>query len=246
MHSPLYHITSVRHHLLVVLATVFAVFTLPMPSSAALPGESSPYDIEIVKRADGTKDALWSKLKRWVALNFDNYKDVVDFEDPEAGTMVIKWNSSVTSPISFFQTSVSGIYLIDVKDGKYRFRVIQPKMFVTFQNPDNVNDLNDEAISNANADLKFVNGIASSYFNGSSMWPLNDTFNEISAVCLDMLSKTPEFKSDRDKEKGRRSGEWLTADRRWRLFHNVTAAYRDINDKMSRSLNQFMIQDDDF
>lgn len=246
MTIPKYHITSVRQYLIILLATLFAVSVLPTKSPAILPGESSPYDIEIVKRADGTKAELWSKLKRWVALNFDNYKDVTDLEDPEAGTMVIKWNSSVKSPISFFQTSVSGVYLIDVKDGKYRFRVIQPKMYVTFQNPDNVNDLSDEAISNVNADLKFVNGIASSYFNGSSMWPLNDTFNEISASCLDLLSKTPEYKSDRDKEKGRVSGEWLSADRRWRLFHNVTTAYREINDKMSHSLNQFMIQDDDF
>ena len=201
-------------------------------------------DYEVIENVAGSKSKLFSELRRWAALTFES-SDMVDLADPEIGTMVIKWNIPVKQPSQYITMTLTGMYVIDVRDGKYRFRTMRPKLYIE---PIQVIDdtFSPAEIARAQSDISFAATVAQNYFNGSREWPMGADFRKLNADITEELSQIPQYKNDKDREKAKTSPEWLEAERRWRMVNNPLKTYDSLNASMSSSLKNAMNRKDDF
>jgi len=83
----------------------------------------TPFVIEKIDSAKGTKDELFVKANVWVAKTFVNAKDVIQMHDKEAGKIVVKGliNTKNFSFVIEYNYYSSFLMTIDVKDNKYRY-----------------------------------------------------------------------------------------------------------------------------
>jgi hypothetical protein len=63
------------------------------------------------------KEALYKNAQTWIAKTFGDYKSVIQFEDKEAGRLILKGNSDL---ITLYHPKFRYVITIDVKDAKYR------------------------------------------------------------------------------------------------------------------------------
>ena len=105
---------------MILLAALFAA--LPFAATA-----QTDLTVETVRESPLSKDDMWHNLRRWVSLTFDR-SDVIDMEDADRGTMIVKWACPVKVASEFIDPVVSATYQIDVRDGKYRVRCLAPKV----------------------------------------------------------------------------------------------------------------------
>jgi hypothetical protein len=74
---------------------------------------------EVVQADSSTKDALFTKVKEWIALSYRSMDAVMQLEDKETGKMIVKGNMVTTM---FMQKAWLGHTLIfDFKNGKFRY-----------------------------------------------------------------------------------------------------------------------------
>jgi len=108
-----------------IYGTIFAQ-NIPFPVD-----ENNEIKISKVVDVDLTKESLFSNCRDWIAKTFGDYKKVLQFEDKDAGKVIIKGVSNVKYKI---QTSFLGIDLsnseqirytitIECKDSKYRYTI---------------------------------------------------------------------------------------------------------------------------
>lgn len=192
-----------------------------------------------------SKKELWYNLRKWVSLTFDS-SDVIDMEDPDHGTMIIKWSCGVKQTSEFINSSVSGILQIDVRDGKYRIRSINPRVALQFKKPSSVEMLNDESISIANDDIRLISSIANKFYDGQLEWDINDDYRKIVAAYLEHASDIRQYKSERDRERNRVNKEWISAQRDWSILNDVLKGYETLNKTMTGSLSQALSLVDGF
>jgi len=79
---------------------------------------------EDVVECDLPKKVIFDNLKLWVAYSFKSAQDVIQFEDYEAGRLIIKGNfkESVTMGIAARTVTSYFTLQLDVRDKKYRCR----------------------------------------------------------------------------------------------------------------------------
>ncbi len=69
------------------------------------------------------KNKLYANAKDWVARTFGDYKEVIQFEDPNEGKLIMKGISNVSSKPNGSKEDISYTITIDCKDKKYRYRI---------------------------------------------------------------------------------------------------------------------------
>lgn len=192
-----------------------------------------------------SKDDQWHNLRRWVSLTFDR-SNVIDMEDSQRGTMVIKWSCPVVSPSEFVSASVMMTYVIDVRDGKYRIQRINPRVSFQITRPDFADFYDSSQSSMAAADIKLINDLSHRFFEGSTEWPVNERYEEIASAYLDATSDTSQYRNERDQEKGRISDEWRRAQRNWSIVGKPLVTLKQLDAAMIASLSKALSINDDF
>jgi hypothetical protein len=86
-------------------------YMLPVNAETGQVSYSSVQDVK------NDKLALFKNAQTWVATTFGDYKSVVQFEDKEAGKLILKGQSPLKS---ILQDRIRFKVAIDVKDNKYR------------------------------------------------------------------------------------------------------------------------------
>lgn len=82
--------------------------------------EAHKIKYEIIENSDLNKQALYKNAQTWIAIQFGNYKSVVQFEDKEAGRIICKGSLLAESAL---ETTLSFTLSVDVKDKKYRVAI---------------------------------------------------------------------------------------------------------------------------
>lgn len=97
---------------------------------------------------DMSKDKIYTSAKQWVAKNFVSAQDVIQFDDKEAGTLIVKGNidypcSNVWSCSHYDLTGevVKFTMKVDVKDQKIRVGI--DDVFVHHYSPTLHRDVNE-------------------------------------------------------------------------------------------------------
>lgn len=209
---------------------------LPFAASA-----QSDKVVEIVRESPLSKDDMWHNLRRWVSLTFDR-SDVIDMEDAGRGTMIVKWACPVKAASEFIDPVVSATYQIDVREGRYRVRCLAPKISFRIVRPVGF----DEYTPLNSADINLITGLAQRFYGGSLDWPVDETYDNILNAYVEYLDGTPKYRSDRDREKGKVSDEWKTAEHNWKVLHDVREGLDNLNASMLESLNKSLTANDDF
>lgn len=223
-----------KTRLIILMTALFAA----MPLAAASEQDQS---VETIRESPLSKDDMWHNLRRWVSLTFDR-SDVIDMEDAGRGTMIVKWACPVKIASEFIDPVVSATYQIDVREGKYRVRCLAPKISFRIVRPSGFDDytpLN-------SADINLITGLAQRFYGGSLDWPVDETYDDILNAYVEYLDATPKYRSDRDREKGKPSDEWKTAEHNWKVLHDAKAGLDSLNASMLESLNKSMTVNDDF
>ncbi len=223
-----------KTRLIILMTALFAA----MPLAAASEQDQS---VETIRESPLSKDDMWHNLRRWVSLTFDR-SDVIDIEDAGRGTMIVKWACPVKIASEFIDPVVSATYQIDVREGKYRVRCLAPKISFRIVRPSGFDDytpLN-------SADINLITGLAQRFYGGSLDWPVDETYDNILNAYVEYLDATPKYRSDRDREKGKPSDEWKTAEHNWKVLHDAKAGLDSLNASMLESLNKSMTVNDDF
>lgn len=70
-----------------------------------------------IEEVNKSKEILFKNAQTWVAKSFGDYKSVLQFEDKEAGKLIVKGIADVTSDKN---PKIKFTVEIDVKDSKYR------------------------------------------------------------------------------------------------------------------------------
>lgn len=227
-----------------LILAIIIMMAANMPMAAQMHSDTGNV-AEVVANTSLSKSDQWHNLKRWVALTFDK-SDVIDMEDAERGTMVIKWSYPVTLDSDFISAAVVATYLVDVRDGKYRLRKISPRVNFQFIRPAGIEGYDSEMIERANSDIRLLNGLAKKFYGGSFEWPVDEAYDEIVAAYLEYLDSTEKYRSDRDRERNKVSDEWRGAEHSWQLLNAVRRTYREIDASMTASLDSALRQNDDF
>lgn len=219
---------------MILLAALFAA--LPFAATA-----QTDLTVETVRESPLSKDDMWHNLRLWVSLTFDR-SDVIDMEDADRGTMIVKWACPVKVASEFIDPVVSATYQIDVRDGKYRVRCLAPKVSFRIVRPAGF----DEYMPLNSADINLITGLAQRFYGGSLDWPFGETYDNILNAYVEFLDGTTKYRSDRDREKGKVSDEWKTAEHNWKLLHDVKGGLDNLNATMLESLNKSLTANDDF
>ena len=217
---------------------------LAFDSSAQLPSTESLSE-SIVINTPLSKDDQWHNLKKWVSLTFDN-SSVIDMQDEQRGTMIIKWSCPVKLESDFVNANVISTYVIDVRDGKYRLQRINPRISFYFNRSDIYDTLDPERAEQGTSDIRLINGIASRVYDGSFEWTADARYDELVDGTRELLGTTPQYKSDRDKDRGKISDEWKRAERNWKLLRSPLVTLKKIDASMVESLNKALKENDDF
>lgn len=87
-------------------------------TEAPITGSSTYTQVVEVKNS---KDALFKNAQSWIAKTFGDYKSVIQFEDKEAGRLILK---GVTDGVNNIMTkSFRYVITIDTKDNRYRCQI---------------------------------------------------------------------------------------------------------------------------
>lgn len=202
-------------------------------------------EAEHIGRTDLSQKDQWHNLRRWVSLTFDR-SNVIDMEDAERGTMVIKWSSPVALPSEYVSASVQMTYLIDVRDNKYRLRRINPSVSYQFMRPDIYDSFDTDRAAAGSADIQLINNLAKNSFGGVYDWPVDEKYEQLVIDFLSTASATPQYRNDRDRERGKISDEWRRAEHSWKLVAKPLLTIRQLDQTMSASLDQALKTNDDF
>ena len=129
--------------------------------------DATPASETLISSTTLSKQDQWHNLRRWVALTFDN-SNVIDMEDPERGTMVIKWSCPIKLDSECIGATAVSTYVIDVRDGKYRLQRINPRISFQFSRPDIYEEFDQARSERITADFRLINGVASRMFEDHS------------------------------------------------------------------------------
>lgn len=88
--------------------------------------ESGEPGITEIVSTDLLKDKMYSNFRSWLAVEVDNYKDAIQFEDQAEGRIVA--NLKIPAGRTSFnkkrvETDLSFTIIIDIKDNKYRYEI---------------------------------------------------------------------------------------------------------------------------
>lgn len=221
---------------LVALTSVFAKAQTPATS------ELQP---ETIVHTPLNKNDQWHNLKRWVALTFDN-SSVIDMEDAERGTMVIKWSCPIAMPSDFVGASAVMTYVIDVRDGKYRIQRLNPRIIYQLSRPDIYDDFDNDRVNSATADIRLITNVSRQLFDGALEWPVNEKYADLAQAYSNEAGSTPQYRNDRDRERGKINDDWRRAERNWRLINKPRLTLLQLDASMSSSLDSALRHNDDF
>lgn len=211
----------------------------------ALDNTSHPLAESHIGQTELSKNDQWHNLRRWVSLTFDR-SNVIDMEDAERGTMIIKWSCPVAMSSDYVSAAVSMTYVIDVRDGKYRLQRLNPRITYQLARPDAAEFFDGSMSASATADIKLISDLSRQYFDSSLEWPVNDRYEDIAAAYLAQTSAIPQYRNDRDREKGRISDEWKRAERDWSIIGKPYTTLRQLDASMLASLAKALSTNDDF
>ena len=192
-----------------------------------------------------TREEQWHNLRRWVSLTFDR-SNVIDMEDAERGTMIIKWSCPVQIPSDFINASVQLTYVIDVRDGKYRIQRLNPRVSYQILRPDVYDGFDSERTAAASSDIQLINAIARHSFDGLYDWPADEKYEQIVLDFLATASATPQYRNERDRERGKINDDWRKAEHNWKLVAKPLLTLRQLDNTMSASLDEALKTKDDF
>ena len=81
---------------------------------------------EVVMADNISKNELFTRAKKWSVDAYVSAKDVTQYEDKEAGELIVKAQFDALYQITFYQidpVQIRHVVKIDVKDGKYRYEI---------------------------------------------------------------------------------------------------------------------------
>ncbi|MDE5555171.1 MAG: hypothetical protein K2J10_08325 [Muribaculaceae bacterium] len=223
---------------------LIAALTCAFLADAQTPSTESLSET-IVATTPLSKNDQWHNLKKWVSLTFDN-SSVIDMQDEGRGTMIIKWSCPVKLESDYISANAISTYVIDVRDGKYRLQRINPRISFQFSRPDVYESLDPERAEQATSDIRLINGIATRVYEGAFEWPANERYDELIDACREVLSATPQYRTDRDRDKGKITDEWRKAEHNWKLLRTPLLTLKNLDASMVESLNKALKENDDF
>lgn len=187
-----------------------------------------------------------ARLRRWVALTFDR-SDVIDMADDKRGTMVLKWSAPLPQSSKWLNAVLTETCVIDIRpNGRYRLQVFSPRISFGFTEAASLFDEMGLANPEAEADMRLVNGLAQRMYGGSLEWPVDEQLDQIVAAYLEQLNSTQQFRNERDRERGRATDEYRTAEHQWRILHDVRNGAESYNTSLVQSLSRALNTSDDF
>lgn len=228
----------------IILALLTAML-LPAAGVKAQQTSSTSLEGTTICRTDLSQKDQWHNLRRWVALTFDR-SNAIDMEDAERGTMVIKWNCPVQLPTEFISATVQLTYVIDVRDGKYRLQKLSPRVSYQFLHSGLYEDFDVDRANAATADIKLINNAALRVFDGSYDWPAGEQYEQLADDYLGIATATPQYRNDRDRERGKISDDWRRAERNWKLISQPLITLRQLDSTMTASLAEALRNNDEF
>lgn len=230
-----------------LIIALISAMTLSPYATAQSRATTLPDAIETLQigLTDLTQKEQWHNLRRWVSLTFDR-SNVIDMEDADRGTMIIKWSCPVQVPSDFINASVHMTYVIDVRDGKYRIERLNPRVSYQINRPDIYDNLDADRAASASSDIQLINAIARKSFDGLYEWPVDEKYEQIVTDFLTTASSVPQYRNDRDRERGKINDDWRKAEHYWKLISKPLLTLRQLDNTMTASLMEALKTNDDF
>jgi len=116
---------------------------------------------KVFEVADKNKSEIFSSINKWISINYNSAKNVIQMNDKEAGTIIIKGINEVECDVDFNKNIYTYNFVlnhtieVNVKDNKYRiiYRIADVKIKGEYAYPSvfynciALNGLNDNALA---------------------------------------------------------------------------------------------------
>lgn len=223
----------------IVLAAGLMMAAAAAPEATAQAFDVDPQPATTVsgRAADAPgKGEMLSRIKRWVAIVFDDSK-VIDMVDPDAGTIVLRWSAPLQQPSQWLAPRMSETCVIDVADdGRWSMEVYSPRIAWAMTEAAGMYDDLGVPNAEAEADSRLISSVSKTVYDGSTEWPIDERLDTVAAAYLEQLQATPQFRNDRDRERGRATDEYRAAERQWRILNEARRSAASYSATLTQSL----------
>lgn len=204
---------------------------------------ASSSDIQEVVETGINKKDMWINLKKWCSSEFNSYDHVVDLEDEESGTLIVKWKNGAYLNISkCIKTIVSSTIKVEVKENKYRYTVSDAQIKIE-PNTSNKSEMSIRELENGIADLEFIISFCTEYYNNSTKINIDEKFNNI---INDYRKKVESTKKYKNEKKTKISKEWVKINKEYEILNEMLYNYNCINTFIIDSLKKKIIEKDEW
>ena len=204
------------------------------------------YKQEIIE-TELSKDNMCKNLKMWVSASFNNSQSVIDYEDKDSGTMVIKFKQSFGGNSKAVKRAaidlLSNISItIDVKDNKYRYTIPNGTVFISLGNIYSIQkDMNSAELREMANDLRVIVDVGKEYFNDGTDWIIDENYNKIINDYEDKLANIPKI-----NKKGKSNPDWDAMNRKLEILYDIKSGYYSINERLLNSLKNGIMSNNNF
>ncbi|MDE6137282.1 MAG: hypothetical protein K2F97_07400, partial [Muribaculaceae bacterium] len=151
--------------------------------------------------------------------------------------IVLKWSVPVSQPSEWLTPTLGETCVIDIRDdGTWRLRVYYPRIAWAPSEAAVAFDELGAPNYEAREDTRFISDIAKASFSGSMEWPVGEQLDSVAATHLRQLAAVQQFRSDRDKERGRATADYRAAERRWHIINEPRRAAATYHATLAQSL----------
>ena len=152
-------------------------------------------DREIVENGDLTKNEYWINLKTWVSNNFQTYERVVDMEDADAGTMILKVSAGIPVETTIKRLGSCEYLLcfnikVDCRDGRFRVTISSVySKIITSRAPSSLSFYPTNTIKEFVDDGDRILKLSKKYFGNELTWNINDAYFKALDETEDLVTK---------------------------------------------------------
>ncbi|MDE6285430.1 MAG: hypothetical protein K2L99_00350, partial [Muribaculaceae bacterium] len=137
--------------------------------------------------------------------------------------------------------ALSETCVIDVADGgAWTLQIYAPRL--SWGITDTAAMLEDAGLvsAEAQADAGLIRGLAKRVYSDSMDWPVDEQLDNVVGAYLEQLNSRQQFRSERDRERGKASDEYRAAERQWRILSEARRAVELYNATLVQSLSRAM------
>lgn len=200
---------------------------------------------EIIEEGNLSKKEYWINLKSWISSNYARYDRVVDMEDAEAGTLVLKTTTSIPVKSVLLYNNQGDFLLdfsvkIDCRDNKFRITVTDVCESFKVAKGIDYSLYSSESLTKISSELELIVHMSKEYFDGEAKWHIDENFCKVHDEIAETVNMFKNSLSELDQKNRNQKKEYNATKIALSMYERQYDLISDIYDLSNTSVNEFI------